>query len=161
MNLDLENLKTFLIDAKKQTYANGDAGLTKLTRQCSKDYQFEKEIDGKLFSYHDTYFGTGKFAGEEVVYVDGICVWTMVYYGASKDESLSGQIYNLCLRPALMNVGKDKDVLSLRGPKSFKNGDFTYTFSSKGDLLNFEGKEEIFFKNKKVYQLICCGGEIL
>lgn len=64
------NLKSFLIEAKKQTYANSNIKKGSPSRLGSNDYHYEKKIDGQNFIYHDTYFGGTKFMGEEVVYCD-------------------------------------------------------------------------------------------
>lgn len=60
------NVEKFLIEAKKQTYANEKVEKVANTRQNSKDYEYKKD----KMVYHDTYFGGTKFIGEEVVYVD-------------------------------------------------------------------------------------------
>ena len=62
--------------------------------------------------YHDTYFGNTKFIGEEVVYIENnIVKWGMNYYGVTFDEHLSEEIFNNVLRPALMKVGEDKNII--------------------------------------------------
>ena len=58
------NLLDFLIEAKKQTYANESAEKVESTRFNSKDYEYKKEN----MVYHDTYFGGTNFIGEEDVY---------------------------------------------------------------------------------------------
>lgn len=55
-----------------------------------------------------------------------------------------------------MQVGGD--ILPLRGPSIYTNGDYKYTFKVEGDIENFKGVEEIHFKDKLIYQLICHGG---
>ena len=59
-------IEDFLIEAKKQTYANETIEKAKSTRQNSKDYEYKKDN----MVYHDTYFGGTNFIGEEVVYID-------------------------------------------------------------------------------------------
>lgn len=64
-------LADFLREANLNTYAN--IGVKKATslRPGSSDYHFEK---GDLV-YHDTYFGSTKFIGEEIVYKKGKPAW--------------------------------------------------------------------------------------
>ena len=84
----------------------------------------------------------------------------MNYYGVTLDEILSEEAVDKALRPALMQVGNG-DILPLRGPKEFINGEYRYTFEVKGNLDFFEGEETIFKNGIKVYTLKCHGGKIL
>jgi len=61
----MENFIDFLLEAKKQTYANGNALISISSRSESKDYEYSREIGGKKFIYHDTFFGGINFIGEE------------------------------------------------------------------------------------------------
>lgn len=53
----MDNIKDFLIEAKKQTYANGlvEKGIS--SRLDSNDYEYRKDN----MIYHDTYFGGTNF----------------------------------------------------------------------------------------------------
>ena len=95
----------FLVEAKKQTYANENVKKVLSTRKGSYDYKYS---NGKM-TYHDTYFGGTKFMGEEVVYSsdDNHPIWGMNYYGITLNENLSEEVIDKALRPALMRVGKD------------------------------------------------------
>ena len=126
----MKNLIKFLINAKKNTYANGDATKVNSSRLCSKDYHYSEKIEDKQFAYHDTYFGGEKFIGEEVVYIDNKPYWA------------------------------DKNILPLRGPSQFVNEDSKYTFIVDGTLENFKGVEKIYIKDELVYELNCHGGII-
>lgn len=154
---ELNKLHQFLIEAKTQTYSNENAPRIEASRAGSKDYQYE---NGE-YIYHDTYFGGIRFIGEEVVYKKGEekPFWGMNYYGVTLDETLSEEAVDKALRPALMLVGKD-DVLPLRGPKIFINGEYRYTFNVIGDLDSFMGEEIISKNENKIYILKCHGGLI-
>lgn len=98
--------------------------------------------------------------GEEVVYDNNSTpLWGMNYYGITLDETLSEEIIDKALRPALMQVGED-NILPVRGPKLYINEDYKYTFKVTGSVDNFEGTEEIYINDKKVYVLRCHGGKI-
>lgn len=98
--------------------------------------------------------------GEEVVYGDDSTpFWGMNYYGITLDESLSEEAVDKALRPALMQVGED-DILPLRGPKVYINGEYKYTFEVNATIDNFEGTEKIHKNDEKVYTLHCHGGNI-
>ncbi len=152
MNNELYN---FLVEAKKQTYANENVKKVNSSRKCSFDYEYS---NGKM-TYHDTYFGGTKFIGEEVVYFDDVPIWAMNYYGVTLNELLSEEAIDNALRPALMQVGKD-DILPLRGPKEYRNNEYKYTFEVNGNLDYFEGIETIYKNEEKIYVLKCHGGLI-
>lgn len=152
-----KELYDFLIEAKKQTYANENVKKVTPSRKGSHDYHYEN--NGMI--YHDTYFGGTKFMGEEVVYLsEDTPIWGMNYYGVTIDESLSEEAMDKALRPALMMVGEDINVIPVRGPRNYQNGEYEYNFSVTGDLDNFEGCETIHKGKTKVYELKCQGGII-
>lgn len=148
------NIEDFLIEAKKQTYANENVEKVLSARKNSKDYEYKRDN----MVYHDTYFGGTNFIGEEVVYVDDKTYWAMNYYGVTLDETLGEETMDNALRPALMNVGVDKDVIPVRGPKEMINGEYKYSFEVIGDINYFSGIEIIYKNNKKIYELKCHGG---
>ncbi len=156
----MEKLLDFLVQAKKNTYANGNALKVISSRLGSKDYHYEGVIGGKKTSYHDTYFGGEKFIGCEVVYVEDQPIWAMNYNGYSVVENLSEEAMDNALRPALMQVGIDKSVLPVRGPSKFTNGEYTYTFEQSGTMENFTGLERIYKNDVLIYELHCSGGII-
>lgn len=152
----MNKIKDFLIEAKKQTYANNLGERMASTRLNSKDYEYKKDN----MIYHDTYFGGTRFIGEEVVYIDNKTYWAMNYYGVTLDETLGEETMDNALRPALMLVGEDVSVIPVRGPKEFINGEYKYTFKVEGDLNCFNGVETIYKNDVKMYELKCSGGLI-
>ena len=64
------------------------------------------------------------------------------------------------LRPALMQVGEDKNVISTRGPSKFENNGYVYTFRTTGTIDNFDGVEQVYKDNNLIYELHCSGGII-
>ena len=92
-----KDLIKFLIEAKKQTYANELVKKSSSTRVGSHDYEYSIED----MTYHDTYFGGTRFMGEEVVYQkEDEPIWGMNYYGVILDEMLSKEAMDKALRPA-------------------------------------------------------------
>ena len=71
------NIIEFLIKAKISTYADGIKYKVASTRPNSIDYHYEEDS----FIYHDTYFGSKEFYGEEIVYFDNLPIWHMEYKG--------------------------------------------------------------------------------
>ena len=148
-------LEKFLIEAKKQTYANENVEKVANSRLNSRDYEYKKDN----MIYHDTYFGGTRFIGEEVVYIDNEIYWAMNYYGVTLDETLGEEAMDYALRPALMKVGED-NIIPVRGPKEFSSGEYKYIFNVEGDINYFNGTETIYKGNKKIYELKCSGGLI-
>ena len=152
----MENeIREFLIKAKKETYANDKAKKLNSSRLGSNDYEYAYNN----MTYHDTYFGGTNFIGEEVVYIDNKPLWAMNYRGMTLDEKMNEEAMDKALRPALMLVGTT-DILPVRGPKEYINGDYKYNFSVTGTLINFEGTETIYKNDEQVYILKCHGGLI-
>ncbi len=150
------DLYSFLVEAKRQTYANENIKKILSSRRGSFDYEYS---NGKM-TYHDTYFGGTKFMGEEVVYsADDTPIWGMNYYGVTLNENLSEEAIDNALRPALMQVGEDT-ILPVRGPKEYINNEYKYTFEISGDLDYFDGIETISKGHEKIYVLKCHGGII-
>ena len=149
-------IEDFLIEAKKQTYANENVSKTASSRLNSNDYEYKKDN----MIYHDTFFGGTNFIGEEVVYIDNKTYWAMNYYGTTLDENLSEETMDKALRPALMKVGENNNVIPVRGPKEFINGEYKYAFKVNGDINCFNGIETIYKNNVKIYELKCTGGLI-
>ncbi|MCE5235591.1 MAG: DUF5680 domain-containing protein [Clostridiaceae bacterium] len=143
-----EPLKTFLREAKRNTYAAGGAQ-TAPSRPGSHDFLYEKGG----YTYIDTYLGGERFAGEEAMWENGVPVWAMNYAGRVLDERFSGRF--LC--EALLNV---PEALPCRGPALYKSGEYTYTCRASGDFRWYEGHEEIFCLDFKVYECRFHGGKL-
>lgn len=160
-DLPINLLIGFLIYAKKNTYASGAATKISSSRLGSNDYQYEEIVEGEKMIYHDTYFGGTKFIGEEVVYRGSdMPKWAMNYYGVTLDDSLSEEVMDKVLRPALSLVGEDNTVLPLRGPSKYQNGEYLYTFTSTGSMEQFTGIEKIYKNDNLIFKLECHGGLI-
>lgn len=152
--ISIDALDNFLREANLSTYANEDVKKAASLRPGSKDYHFERDD----LAYHDTYFGSTNFIGEEIVYKDGLPVWGMNYYGFALNDDISENLFDAILRPALMSGSGDN--IPVRGPKEFINSEWKYTFNTDGDLKNFTGLEEISRNNEVVCRLWCHGGFI-
>lgn len=149
-----KELADFLNEANKSTYANKNAPKASSTRLKSEDYHFEKDN----LIYHDTYFGSRDFIGEEVVYKNSEPVWGMNYYGyilsAQTDEK---ELYGF-LREALMQ--EYSDILPVRGAKDYQKDDWQYTNTVDGELHRFIGTEEIYRAGVLLYRAYYHGGFI-
>lgn len=145
---DISAAIPFLIRAKKSCYA-GKGSEAAASRMASHDFQYQ-EGD---FYYHDTYLGGEKFGGEEAVWRKGKPIWCMNYAGRTLGENFSIDF----LKEALSKVSADKPF---RGPDIFTNGDYHYHSRVEGGFEWYQGYEEIFCREQKIYECFFHGGEV-
>lgn len=143
---DTNELIDFRLEANVNTYA-GFMNEISSTRLDSHDYRYEKGD----FIYHDTYVGSEQFAGEEAIWKNCKAVYAMNYLGRVLGESFSGNFLKEALRNADHNM-------PYRGPEYYQSGEYLYKCKVSGDLSWFQGYEEIYHKNKKVYECYFHGG---
>ena len=143
-----EDIIDFLCKAKKSTYA-GKGQESTPSRPNSHDLEY---IEGDL-KYIDTYLGGEKFAGEEAVWKDGIPIWSMNYIGRVLDERFSGSF----LKEVLSLVPKENPY---RGPAIYQNGQHKYHCIINGNFEWYQGHEEIYVEDIKVYECFFHGGSI-
>ena len=136
----------FLVKAKKLTYAKKQGKVTS-SRPQSHDYQYR---EGQ-YLYLDSFVGSEYFGGSECVYQSDEPIYVMNYYGQVLDHAFSGDF----LKEALMLVASD---YPFRGPSLYLNGAYAYHCSYDGDIRAFNGKEEIYYNNIKVYECLFHGG---
>lgn len=145
---NIEELIQFRLEANVNTYA-AFMNEVESTRLDSHDFCYQKDD----WTYHDTYVGGAQFAGEEAIWKDGKSVYAMNYMGRVLSKDFSGKFLKAALRHA------DKKM-PYRGPEHYEDGVFTYKCSVNGDFTWFQGYEEIFFHDKKVYECYFHGGLI-
>ena len=144
----LDELIAFRLEANKNTYA---AFMNEVdsTRLDSHDFRYEHGA----YTYHDTYVGGERFAGEEAIWKNGKSVYAMNYLGRVLGANFSGNFLKLALRNA------DKRM-PYRGPTYFEEGEYMYKCAVNGDFSWFQGYEEIYWKDTKVYECFFHGGLI-
>lgn len=143
-----DEMIAFLCKAKKETYA-GQGNTAESSRPKSYDYRY---AEGD-FIYLDSYFGGEKFIGEEVLYVKEIPTFSMNYVGRVLGEGFLGSF----LKEALLLVPAE---YPFRGPFVYKNGDYSYHCIINGDVEWFQGYEEIFLLDRRIYECNFHGGII-
>lgn len=148
-DIETNELIKFLITAKKNTYAGNREQQPISSRPQSHDLIYE---DGK-YKYIDTYLGGERFTGEEAVFENEVPIWAMNYSGIEMNERFSGDFLKL----ALSNVPIDKPF---RGPEIFQDGKYIYRCEVNGDFPWFQGKEEMYCQDEKVYECFFHGGII-
>lgn len=140
-----QDIALFRTEAAKSTYA-GYGPQAEASRPDSHDFRFER---GE-YLYIDTYVGSERFSGEEAIWKRGAPVWAMNYSGRVLDETFSGDF----LKEALRNCDSDHP----RGPKFYQAGNYTYQSKTTGGMGWFQGYEEIYYHNQKIYELYYHGG---
>ena len=143
---DISKLIDFRLEANINTYA-AYMNETDPTRLDSHDFSYSNGP----YTYHDTYVGGEKFAGEEAVWHNGKIRYAMNYLGRVLDERFSGDFLKEALRKADRNM-------PYRGPEYYQSGEYTYKCNVTGDISWFQGFEEIFCNNVKVYECYFHGG---
>lgn len=138
----------FLCRAKKSTYA-GKGPECRPSRPNSHDLEY---VEGNL-KYIDTYLGGEKFSGEEALWKEDIPIWSMNYIGRVLDERFSGSF----LKEVLSLVSKENPY---RGPVIYQNGQYKYHCIINGEFNWFQGHEEIYFEDIKVFECFFHGGVI-
>ncbi len=143
----------FLIEAKKKTYASeSPETVSEPSLESSRQLQYSK---GR-YLYRDIYFGSEQFSGIEVVYEGQTPIWTMVYSGGTTSPLDSREIYSF-LKRALRSLSLD---FPARGPRIFREGEFTYENNYEGSIEKFTGEELILLNESEVYRLVYYGGMI-
>ena len=143
---DIGKLIDFRLEANVNTYP-AYMNETDPTRLDSHDYSYS---NGQ-YTYHDTYVGGEKFAGEETICLNDKIQYAMNYLGRVLNQQFSGDFLKEALRMA------DKSM-PYRGPEYYQSGEFTYKCSVTGDFCWFQGYEEIYCNNVKVYECYFHGG---
>ncbi len=143
---DIDKIIQFRLKANVNTYA-AFMNETDSTRYDSHDYKYE---EGE-FTYHDTYLGGEQFAGEEGIWKNGTAVYAMNYSGRVMGDNFSGDFLKEALRLATMEY-------PYRGPEFYKSGEYIYKSKVSGDFTWFQGYEEIYCQDVKVYECYFHGG---
>jgi len=145
-NTNIDELIDFRLEANKNTYA-GFMNETDSTRFDSHDFRYEKDN----FVYHDTYVGGEQFAGEEAIWKNSKAVYAMNYLGRVLSDRFSGNFLKEALRNADHNM-------PYRGPEYYQSGEYLYKCKVSGDFSWFQGYEEIYHNDEKVYECYFHGG---
>jgi transcriptional regulator with XRE-family HTH domain len=143
---DIDEIIRFRLRANVNTYA-AFMNEVESTRLDSHDFRYE---EGQ-YVYHDTYVGGEQFAGEEAVWKQGKAVYAMNYLGRVLDEKFSGNFLKEALRQA-------NHEMPYRGPEFYQAGEYIYKCKVSGDFSWFQGYEEIYCNDEKVYECYFHGG---
>ena len=143
---DINRLIEFRLEDSINTYA-ACMNETDSTRLNSHDFTYSNGS----YTYHDTYVGGEQFAGEEAIWYEGRSQYAMNYIGRVLSQNFSGDFFKEALRKA------DKKM-PFRGPEYYQSGQYIYKCNVVGDFSWFQGYEEIYCDNEKVYECYFHGG---
>jgi hypothetical protein len=148
MGYDINKLEKFLYNANKFGYAGG-AKKVKAQRPGFDELEY-REGDWLM---HDSYCGHYFAPGQEVVYYKNKPVWAMAYTGGMLvehhgDSRLTKKTISF-LKKALLAMDSSSPY---RGPENYCDGDFAYKSKITGDIKYFSGIEQIFYKDKLVFE---------
>lgn len=151
MEFTLQDLSRFIVTAKATTYVGNGQKATPC-RPGAQDLRFT----GGDWAYHDSYFGSADFLGQEVVYFRGRPVWAMNYYGRIlAPEAITAAEAGGMIKRSLSRMYGEGRFL---GGFTHAHEDLTYTDTSEGDPACFRGVEWIERSGRRVYELMYHGG---
>lgn len=133
-------LTTFIVKAKKSTYANNQNKINSL-RENAHDYTFQENE----YKYYDSFFGSSSFSGQEIVYKNNKVCWSMNYYGKVLQDYFNGDF----LKEVLLQVSEERPY---RGAEIYSKGEFVYVSNVTGDITFFKGNETIYYRLQKIYE---------
>lgn len=153
--MDLNKLQEFIHKAGAATYAGGGKPEKTPERKGFTELIYQ---DGD-FSYRDSYTGFTRSRGMEVVRYQGTPVWSSSYGGGmvAGQEQLAKDAFNF-LKKAMLS--KEPGSNFFRGPTSLIDNDWKYKYQQEGEIEEFNGYEEIYFKGKLVFFHRIIGGVI-
>lgn len=155
MKVGADILYSFLMKALRNTYATLGVEEVSTNKDGFKELHFS---EGEL-TYKDSYTGFFKSRGFEVVRYQNSPIWMCSYGGGMTkvDKSLAFDTFTFLKKVFLADTGSFK---TFRGPHSFEDKDWSYSYSQKGDIVEFQGEEEIHYNNNLVFYHRIIGGEI-
>jgi hypothetical protein len=143
-----QTLNNFLNKASLATYA-GDGKRVTSDKKGFYDLEY-REGD---FYYRDSFAGYLASHGQETVWYQDRPVWMCSYAGGMRgsktdDAAFAHDAFEL-LKKA-MRTDRSEEFRP-RGPRNLKDGDWEYGNDYTGDITNFKGHEEIFYKGELVF----------
>jgi len=148
--IDINELKKFKAEANKVGYESENPKSKVKESDGSETITYESGN----WKFHDNYFGGEPYGGRTVIFYKGNPVHITVYYGFVEKSYDPDEVYSF-LRKALR---ASKNEEGFRGPEKFKEGNYVYNNSWKGDIGNFSGKEKIHKNERLIYEGIYVGG---
>jgi hypothetical protein len=147
--MDLQTLNYFISRAAVATYAGGGERV-----ETEKKGFIDMEYREGDFYYCDSFAGYLASHGQETVWYQDKPVWMCSYAGgmrSSKTDDADFAKNTFEFLKKAMRSGEKSKGFQPRGPKNLKDGDWEYINDCTGDITNFNGHEEIHFKDELVF----------
>ena len=148
LNISLDTLLSY---HEMLTSAEIEEIIKKMDNMISEEGYENFTYSNGSYTYHDTYVGGEQFVGEEAIWYEGKSQYAMNYAGRVLDQKFSGDFLKEALRQA------DKKM-PFRGPEYYQSGQYIYKGNVVGDFCWFQGYEEIYCDNERVYECYFHGG---
>lgn len=152
----LEELSVFITNASKATYMGGGK-----KEETPERPNFTELIYSKgEFTYRDSYTGFYRSWGTETVRHNNKPAWVTMYGGGMEKgkEDLALETFNF-LKKAISN--KEESSRSFRGPNEYSKNEWGYSYKQTGNISNFSGEEEIYYKDELVFTHKIIGGLVI
>jgi hypothetical protein len=147
--VNLESLKEFLCNARRNTYAASSTPIDNPRLSASIQLEFQK---GDYF-YRDIYFSGDKgVVGQEIIYQNLKPVWGMNYI-----EFKIVEMNTNFLKESLLKLF---DKCRLGQVCEYEKRELKYQDKGEGNFEKFSGEEKIFSEGKNIYKLNYQGGLI-
>ncbi|QQR82778.1 hypothetical protein IPJ70_01565 [Candidatus Campbellbacteria bacterium] len=150
--INTSDLKKFILEASRATYASGDESL----KQKQPDGSTTIRYTNGIYTYHDNYFGGEPYGGREVVFLNEKPIWMMTYYGFVHTGVENKGVYDFLIQ----SLSHSTIEMPYRGPVSYEQKGWRYENDFIGEAQNFSGAEKIFKDGICVYEAKYIGGLI-
>jgi hypothetical protein len=146
-------LSRFLLAARARCYAADDDRRASASRSEDRivrlpDGAYESACAEGALAYRDRWYGEARFAGEELVFLDGRPIFAMNYAGETLPDAPEEfpHFHKRALRAPPPEA-------PFRGPALHREGALTYVNDWTGDLTAFDGVERAFADGREIYRL--------
>ncbi|MHB0859019.1 MAG: DUF5680 domain-containing protein [Anaerolineae bacterium] len=151
LDISLEQLDRFVIEAKDTTYGNADLSQIPPTCAGAQVLTYEREP----FSYVDRFVGGRSFCGQAIVSASETPLWAMNYLGFTLDRNVETLQLAEVIRASLRRIYHEERFL---GEAMITQGRYVYQDTNQGDVSRFRGEERVYRAGTLVYQLWYHGG---
>ena len=155
----LVELTNFLEKANFSGYAGGGVKVA-TERQGHTEHEFK---DG-AWQFRDSFTGSIKSWGQEVVRYDHKPFWTQLYGGGMEQGFMGDPEFikeTLVFLKKALSRREAIDTFQPRGPKKLKADGWEYYCKWEGSIREFQGIEYIYHRRKLVYTYKFMGGLII
>jgi hypothetical protein len=166
-DLEIDELVDAIIGFKKKAWA-GNAPEVVNKQEGSKTISLSTEVENGL-TYSDTYYGSRRFIGQEIVKHLGQPIWGMAYNGVllkDVDEERFNNFLRLAISEPPKNapfrgpVGKAPEFKIKTDEESFTLGYVNEIESQDEIIKSFAGHEQVFLSAEPCFVLCYHGGII-